>query len=67
MANERQEHSADELLALQSQLASLAEETKDYPLECSLGAYELLFESRDDIEIVLDHLTEEISISRRAA
>jgi len=41
--------------------------TKNYPLECSLGAYELLFESRDDIEILIESLTGEISESRDAA
>ena len=52
---------------MQAQLASLAEETTDYPLECSLGAYDLLFESRDDIEVLLDSLSEEIATSRTAA
>ncbi len=67
VANEQDNLGADELEALQSQLASLAEETTDYPLECSLGAYQLLFESRDDIEVILDNLNKEILISRRAA
>ena len=65
MASERE--NLGELESFQSRLASLAQETTSYPLECSLGSYELLFESRDDIEIVLDNLSEEISISRKAA
>ena len=65
MASERE--NLGELESFQSRLASLAQETTDYPLECSLGTYELLFESRDDIEIILDNLSEEISISRKAA
>jgi hypothetical protein len=65
VASERE--NLGELESFQSRLASLALETTDYPLECSLGTYELLFESRDDIEIILDNLSEEISISRKAA
>ncbi len=63
----RQRDNLGELESFQSRLASLAQETTDYPLECSIGSYELLFESRDDIEIILDSLSEEISISRKAA
>ena len=57
----------DDLMAIQVQLEMLAQVTKDYPLECSLGTYDLLFESRDDIEIHIESLTEEISESRNAA
>jgi len=57
----------DNLRAIQSQLETLAHLTKDYPLECSVGTYDLLFESRDDIEILLESLTEELSESRNAA
>ena len=67
VANEQDNLGADELEALQSRLASLAQETTDYPLECSLGAYQLLFESRDDIEVILDNQNKEILISRKAA
>lgn len=67
MAHDTDHHSATELETMQAQLLSLAEETTAYPLECSLGAYDLLFESRDDIEIILDNLTEEIALSRTAA
>jgi hypothetical protein len=64
-ANAHGNFSDDELAALQS-LASLAQETTDYPLECSLGTCNFLLESRDDIEVILDHLSEEISASRKS-
>jgi hypothetical protein len=57
----------DALRAIQTQLETLAHATTDYPLECSLGTYDFLFESRDDIEVLLDSLTEELSESRNAA
>jgi hypothetical protein len=41
--------------------------TRDYPLECSLGTCDFLFESRDEIQTLLESLTEEISESRDAA
>ena len=66
-ANARDKFGNDELEAYQSRLASLARETTDYPLECSLGTCAFLFESRDDIEVILDNLNEEISVSRRTA
>ena len=66
-ANERDHFSNEELRSFQSQLALLARETKDFPLEYSLGAFDFLFESRDDIELILDNLNEEILVSREAA
>jgi len=36
-----------------------------YPLECSLGSMELLFESRQDIEVLVRTLAEEISEAHR--
>jgi hypothetical protein len=57
----------DALRAIQLQLETLAHLTNDYPLECSLGTYDFLFESRNDIEILRDSLTEELSESRHAA
>ena len=66
-ANESDHFSRDELETFQTQLASLARETTTYPLEYSLGAYDLLFESRQDIEVIVDNLSEEISLDRRAA
>ncbi len=56
-----------ELRAFHTQLSTLAETTCDYPLECSLGEYEMLFESRDDIEIIVANLGESIGQSRDAA
>lgn len=50
------EFTADELRELQRQLACLAREARDYPLEYAVGSIDLLFESRDDIEILLDSL-----------
>jgi hypothetical protein len=52
----RNEFTADELRELQRQLACLAAEARDYPLEYAVGSMDLLFESRDDIEILLDSL-----------
>jgi len=57
--------SDDELEAFQAHLAALAQEATDYPLECSLGTCNFLFESRDDIKVILDNLSEEIFISRK--
>ena len=59
--------SDDELKAFQSQLASLVRETTAFPLEYTLGTYDFLFESRDDIEVILDNLSQEILVSRKAA
>jgi hypothetical protein len=59
--------SDSELRAFQTQLSTLAETACDYPLEYSLGEYEMLFESRDDIEIIVANLSESIDQSRDAA
>jgi hypothetical protein len=56
----------DELMAIQLRLKMLAQMAKDYPLECSLGTCDFLFESRDEIEILVENLTEEISASKHA-
>jgi hypothetical protein len=66
-SNESDEFNRDELKALQVQLESLARENTAYPLEYSLGACDFLFESRQDIEVIVDNLTEEILIRPRAA
>ena len=67
-ANNEQDHFSDyELKSFQSQLALLAREAAAFPLEYSLGAFDFLFESRDDIELILDNLNEEILVSRKAA
>ena len=52
----RDEFTADELESFRQQLTMLARETKEYPLACAVGNYALLFESRDDIEVILDNL-----------
>jgi hypothetical protein len=52
--------SDSDLRAFQVQLTTLAHTVRHYPLECSLGPYELLFESRDDIESVVANLGESI-------
>jgi hypothetical protein len=48
----------DALRTIQSQLETLARTPKDYPFECSLGTCEFLFESRDDVEILLETVTD---------
>ena len=57
----------DELRAMRRKLESLALLTVSYPLACSVGGYDLLFESRDDIALVIDNLNDEISETRKAA
>jgi hypothetical protein len=51
----------DDLRAIHLRLEMLARMTTDYPLRCSLGTCDFLFESRDEIEILIESLTEEIS------
>jgi hypothetical protein len=60
-------HGADpaELREIHRQLEWLAEQTRDYPVECSVGEYDLLFDSQDDIELMLEHLNSELSDDRR--
>jgi hypothetical protein len=48
----------DALRTIQSQLETLARTPKDYPFKCSLGTCEFLFESRDDVEILLETVTD---------
>jgi len=60
--NESDNFSRDELKALQAQLESLAHENTAYPIEYSLGACDFLFESRQDIEVIVDNLSEEILV-----
>jgi hypothetical protein len=57
----------DDLRAIQLQLGTLVQMTKDYPLECSLGTCDFLFESRDEIQVLIESLTEELSESSDAA
>lgn len=57
----------DDLRAIHLHLAVLAQMTTDYPLQCSIGTCDFLFESRDEIEILVESLTEELSESGDAA
>jgi hypothetical protein len=56
-----------ELRALRQELVSLRSIARAYPLAYSLGTMELLFESRQDIELLVRTLAEEISEARNAA
>jgi hypothetical protein len=56
----------DELRAIQLRLKMLAQMAKDYPLQCSVGTCDFLFESRDEIEILVENLAGEISASKHA-
>jgi len=56
-----------ELLAFRRELSALAQTDCDYPLEYSLGSYELLFESRDDIQVIVENLSESIAELQPAA
>lgn len=62
-----QRYPDDELIAIQDQLASLLNAAIDYPFECSLGDCAFLFESRDDIAIIVEALEEQITKPHRAA
>jgi hypothetical protein len=53
--------SDSELRVFQSELSALAQTASDYPLEYALGSYQLLFESRDDIESIVENLSESIA------
>jgi hypothetical protein len=57
----------EELRALRQELVSLGSNARAYPLEYSLGSMELLFESRQDIELIVQTLAEEISEARDSA
>lgn len=52
---------ASQLRALQLELASLGRVARQYPLEYAIGSLHLLFESRQDIELIVENLTDEIS------
>jgi len=51
-------YSDDELRAIQLQLESLVQVTNDYPVQYSLGTCDFLFESREDIERILESLAD---------
>jgi len=57
----------DELSAFRAELSALAQEAREYPLEYSLGAYDLLFESRDDIDVIVENLSESLVALEEAA
>ncbi len=56
----------DDLRSIRAQLDTLARATTAYPLECSLAGYELLFESRDEIEALVDSFNDELHFSRES-
>ena len=66
-ADENVTPGGDDLRALRRKLGMLVQMTTDYPLECSLGTCEFLFESKDEIQILIESLAEELSQSRNAA
>ena len=53
----------EDLRAIHLQLEMLAQMATVYPLECSLGTFSFLFESRDEVTILIESLTEELSQS----
>jgi fido (protein-threonine AMPylation protein) len=52
------------LKEIHRQLEWLAGQTREFPIEYSVGEYDLFFESRDDIQLMLEHLTDEIADDR---
>ncbi len=64
---EGHEAQSDELTEFRTQLTMLAQTADDYPVEYVLGEYELLFESRDDIEIIIENLGQSITELQKAA
>ena len=48
------------LKEIHRQLEWLARQTMDFPMECSVGEYDLLFDTHDDIELMLEHLGGEL-------
>jgi hypothetical protein len=60
-------HTHGELAWFKAELSALAQAASDFPLEYSLGTYELLFESRDDIAVIVANLDESIAGSEEAA
>jgi len=61
---ERDSVDPTELREIHRQLEWLAAQTMDYPVECSVGEYDLLFDSHDDLEMMLEHLNTELSDDR---
>jgi hypothetical protein len=61
---ERDSADPADLREIHRQLEWLAEQAMDYPVECSVGEYDLLFDSHDDIEMLLEHLNSELRDDR---
>ncbi len=57
---------AQELEALQSELAAFEKVERSYPLACAIGSWQLLFESRHDVELLVENLAAEISAARNS-
>jgi hypothetical protein len=62
-----QGYSEEELVEIQDQLASLMSTTTTFPVECSLGDCAFLFESRDDIAVIVGSLEDQITKAPRNA
>ncbi len=60
-------HTHGELQAFRAELSALAQKASDYPLQYALGSYELFFESRDDIESLVENLGESLAELSEAA
>jgi hypothetical protein len=56
-----------DLREIHQQLEMLVQMAKDYPLECSLGTCDFLFESRNEIQLLIESLTAELPESRDVA
>jgi hypothetical protein len=64
-ASNRDSADSNGLKEIHRQLEWLAVQPMEYPLECSVGEYDLLFDTHDDIELLLQNLSREISDDRR--
>ena len=62
-----QGYTDEELVAIQDQLASLMSTATAFPVECSLGDCAFLFESRDEIAVIVDSLEDQIARTPRTA
>lgn len=56
-----QGYADEELVAIQDQLMSLMSTATAFPLECALGDCAFLFESRDDIAVIVGSLEDQIA------
>jgi hypothetical protein len=62
-----QGYTDEELVTLQDRLATLMNTATSFPLEYSLGDCAFLFESRDDIAVIVDSLEDQITSTHRTA